>query len=341
MHLGYTHGTKDNDQGVNVREQDAIDAAKAAVNNLTDAKVDCVIDLGDMAHVPAPKKRAVLALAELINSSGLHWYSANGNHTLQRTRSDITLYDVLAAWCPNFHGYLGYGLAENTGAFLIPYGTEAEALANIPNDALFLAGHFASTDIPYVGTINITDYTTSLPTFLGHFHTRKLAIRGRPPVFAYETPTYIGATERFAWGEHENPTGVAVYDTISKQLDFIDHPTREWVDLYAEPEEVMDVLRNRDIENKIVRLTVKGSAVDYHTIDNKEIAKITRGALEFTKRRQSEATQIQSDSQDTVALGLIQEWERHIESQNLPKTVRSRITKIGSQALAQAGSIDT
>src|SRR3712207_3645967 len=120
MHLGYHRGTKVNKSGVNVREQDVIDAAFAGVRNLLDAGVSAIVDLGDMAHVPAPKKRAVLALIELVSSSGIPWYSANGNHTLQRSSSDIHLYNVLATQCPSFKGYTKPTYVPEIGAALIP-----------------------------------------------------------------------------------------------------------------------------------------------------------------------------------------------------------------------------
>lgn len=333
LHLGYSRGTREAN-GVNVREQDVIEAAQAAVQNLVKAKVDFIIDLGDTANTPAPRKRALLALCDIINSSELLWYSANGNHTLQRTNSDIHLYDVLAKWCPHFHGYTVPSMAEDTGVYIIPYGTEQDAIKDIPSDAVLVAGHFACDDVPFPGQhVAVADLPREIPTFLGHYHTRK--VYGWPdPNF----PVYVGATERFAWGEHRNPTGVAVFDMSTITLQFIEHPTREWINIETDKDGIIDELRNQELDGKIVRATIAASAEEYSTLDTKEIRRLSSAALEFTMRRQSATKPIESrDSTDTVSLGLLEEWQTHATEQKLSKKVRT----LGEQALATAGSIDS
>lgn len=327
MHMGYTRGTRDNEEGVNVREQDVLDAAQTAVNNLVSAGVEAIVDLGDMFHVPAPKKRALLAMVHMINKSGLPWFSANGNHTLQRTRSDLHVYDVLVDLCPNFHGYTTPNLVWKVGGYFIPYGTEVSALLDVPDGTKFLAGHFACDDVPFPGEhVSVKDLP-DLPVFLGHYHTRTV----------FGPRVYIGATERFAWGEATNPTGVAVYDTETNDIEFVDHETREWADITASASEVLDVLRTRDFEGKIVRVNVEGTPAEYHGLDIKAIRDIAKGSLEFQVRRVGSTETFAPDTTDTQTYSLLDAWGHHVSSLTIPKVRREHVRTIGERALASAG----
>lgn len=353
LHLGYTRGTRDNTDGVNVREQDVLDAGQAAVNNLVSAGVEAIVDLGDLFHVPAPKKRALLHAVHMINDSGLPWYSSNGNHTLQRTKSDLHVYDVLVDLCPKFSGYTVSVLSDIDG-YHIPYGDEVEALQHVPPDAKFIAGHFACDDVPFPGEhVSVKDLP-DIPTFLGHYHTRQLnmtvdyyvpeeagrydaAFKGAPPSATYQGPVYIGATERFAWGEANNPTGVAVFDTETKIIEFIEHKTREWVDVATGAEGAIDDLRGRDFEGKIVRVNVEGSPAEYHGLDIKAIRDIARSALEFTIRRAGSVEAFTPDKTDTQTYSLLDAWGAHVERTKMPKVQRGIVRTIGERALASAG----
>jgi len=328
IHAGYVRGTRDNADGVNVREQDVLDAATKAVHNLMRAGVEAIVDLGDLFHVPAPKKRALLHMVNLINESGVPWYSANGNHTLQRTKSDLHVYDVLSSLCSMFWGYTEPHLDLNTGAYLIPYGTEVEALQNVPSGAKFIAGHFACDDVPWPGEhVSVKDLPF-LPTFLGHYHTR----------FSYTGgPVYIGSTERFAWGEANNPTGVAVFNTDPKGLEFIDHETREWVDVNTDVERLLDDLRGRDLEGKIVRVNVTATAPEYHGLDIKSIRDMAKGSLEFAIRRTGASESFKpQEHTDTQTYSLLDAWQQHTASLK-PAEMRKAVQGLGSKALAGAG----
>ena len=330
MHLGYSRGNREDAFGVNQREQDIIGSAWAGVSNLHKAGVEAIVDLGDMAHTPHPKKRALMALINMINQSDTPWYSANGNHTLQRTKSDIHLYDVLESLCPNFHGYTAPAFIRDLGFYLIPYGTEAEALGNLPLDTRFIGGHFACDDVPFPGEhVSVTDLPSGIPTFLGHYHTRKVGT-------LWDSPVYIGATDRLAWGEAKNPTGVAILDKDSMAIEFIDHPAREWLDLQTTAEGVMDAIRP-DLTGKIVRLTVQATGPEYHSLDIKAIREIARPALEFSIRREGTAEAFSvADHADTQTYSLMEAWEQHAKNRKL----RRPVLETGSRALSSAGVIE-
>lgn len=336
LHAGYMRGTRENAQGVNVREQDILDAASAAVGNLVIAGVEAIVDLGDLFHVPAPKKRALVHMINTINWSGLPWYSANGNHTLQRTKSDLHVYDVLSEFCPKFHGYVEPTFVKEVGAYLIPYGTEAEALKKIPKKAEFIGGHFACDDVPWPGEHVAVADLPSIPTFLGHYHTRKITFKdNKPPTIMYG-PFYIGATERFAWGEATNPTGAAVFDTEDKGFSFIDHPTREWMDVTSDAKRLTDDLGGRDFEGKIVRINVDATPSEYHNLDIRAVRELARSALELQVRRVGTTEAFTADHADTQTYSLLEAWQAHTKSVK-PVEMRKSVRERGARALSEAG----
>jgi hypothetical protein len=361
IHLGYSRGTRENDHGVNQREQDIIDSAQLAVNNLVNAGVDAIVDLGDMAHTPAPKKRAVMALVNMIRNSDVPWYSANGNHTLQRTRSDIHLYDVLESLCSNFRGFVQPGLVRELGFYLIPYGTEVEALKNIPENTRYIGGHFACDDVPFPGEhVAVSDLPREIPTFLGHYHTRKGSVTvtrevqeiipeishlvefipGRTTI-SFDGPFYIGATDRLAWGEANNPTGVCLLDDTG-MIRFVDHEARKWLDLQATAEGVMDVLRSGDFTGKIVRLSIEATGPEYNGLNIKEIRELARPALEFQIKREGSAETFSvADHADTQTYSLMEAWKNHVEYSKKQIKFHKRMLELGNQALSQAGVVDS
>jgi DNA repair exonuclease SbcCD nuclease subunit len=322
-HAGYTRGTREED-GVNVREMDVLEAASAAIQNLAQSGVEAIVDLGDLFHVPAPKKRAILYMVRAINDSGLPFHSVNGNHTLVRTRSDLHIYDVLSEFCPRFRGYTNATFVKDLGAYLVPYGHEHDSLATFPTDTGWIGGHWAAENAGFPGEhVPLAALPRDIPTLLGHFHTRQIE--------KDNVATYIGATERFAWGEATNPTGAAVFDTDTKLISFIEHPTREWVDIITTVEEVQDALA-RDLEGKIVRVTVEATVPQYHNLDIKAIRELGKGALEFQVRRAGTAEAFTTtDHSDAMSFSLLEAWAAH--SGKLPKSVRD----LGARALASAG----
>lgn len=357
MHLGFSRGTKVNAEGVNLREQDFIDAVQRAVHNLMDAKVDIIVDAGDMAEVAAPKKRAVLALIEVIRESGVPWKSANGNHTLQRTRSDVHLYDVLGAMCPNFSGYTSAAYIPDVNGIFIPYSTAGditESLAVLHSehpDADFVVGHWSANDVPYPGDhVSVESLPHGIPSFLGHYHRRQVGEDDPHAVTTYDLtrdvigdrpfPLYLGATERSKWNEWDNPTGVAVWDTDTKTLTFIEHEARPWVDLHANAENYMEVV-DRDLEGAIVRLTIDASREQYSARDEVGLKKKVRSLspLEFEVRRKANREK-EAGTPAEATFSLNEDWAAHIKTARLAKGIQRELVKrIGEEALAMAGGL--
>lgn len=353
IHAGYHRGNRLDPMGTNVREADIYAAAGQGVENLIYARVDCIVDLGDMAHVPAPKKRAIRFLIDLVKTAGVPWYSVNGNHTLQRTASDIHLYDIIRDHAPNFHGYTYRTYNSDLRGMFIPYGTADEIRAGldaVPEGASFIAGHWAADDVPFPGDhVRVADLP-DIPVFLGHYHTRNVKYDMRDEVntngpfnmtdWAHpEKPIYIGATERLAWGEANNPTGVAIWDTEARTLEFIDHEARRWVDIVVTPEDYMEDRHYEQVEDAIVRVTANATAEEYLSMDLVSVRKRMASSIEYQIRRRAVSAETESTAV-AAGLSLGTGWHQHIAKAKLPKGIqRKEVERIGTEALANAGAL--
>lgn len=354
IHAGYYRGTRTNDKGVNQREADIYTAARRGVENLMEARVDVIVDLGDMAHTPSPRKRAVKFLIELVKYAKVPFYSANGNHTLQRTASDLHLYDLISEYAPNFRGYTTSTFNKDLRGLFIPYGTSdeiREALSLLPEGALFIAGHWAADDVPFPGDhVRVDELPRGIPTFLGHYHTRRYNVDYSwyvpPTMFGSEYkefirlspdmecqgPIYIGSTERLAWGEAKNPTGVAIWDTETKALEFVDHETRRWVDIVVNPDNYLEDAHYEHIEDSISRVTVEATAEEYAAMDLVAIRKKVASSLEHQIRRRSEDTTVEPVSAGSLSLSA--GWSNHIKTAKIPKGVtRKEVERVGLNAI--------
>lgn len=334
-HVGYFHGNRAAN-GVNIRESDVIRSFQAALENLANEGVEAILDLGDLANTPSPRKRAIAALIRTINEIDLPFYSVNGNHTLVRSQADIHLYELLESQCPKFHGFTEPG--EALGGYMIPYGDKDEVVSHLqllPADFSFIAGHWACSDVPYPGDhVPVGELPREKPVLLGHYHRRSAGVAGnrRPPFL----PIYVGSTDKFAWGEWNNPTGAAIFE--DGKIRFVDHQTREWVNLTANADNYLEVVRAHEIENAIVRLSIESTSEQYQSLDLVSVRKELAPSLEYQIRRTDlGATDEQEESQALSQVFSIEEnWKEHIKTAKIPRGVKRKdVETRGLEALTQ------
>lgn len=353
IHAGFHRYTKTNDKGVNVREADFYRAATDAVENLVGAGAEAIVDLGDLADTPHPRKRAVAFLIDLINGAGVPWYSVDGNHTKVRMSGDWHLYEFLEKHCRKFHGYREASWVGPIGAVLIPYGTSEEINLALQSSADqepdWIGGHFACDDVlPDGADVSTSDLPEGCPVFLGHYHGRSVpfpAINGRAASLktlgATGPPVYIGATERKAWGESQNPTGAAVYDTDSKVLTFIDHKVRDWIDLSATPEDYLDVVSDAIAgreDQPLMRLTIAATREEYRNVDELQAHRIAQAALDLQIRRLPTEEEQAAVPEEPPQFSLGDDWRSHLAAASIPDRVdRSEVERVGVDALSAVG----
>lgn len=335
IHMGYSHGTKaiaDGPMaGVNVREKDFIDAAFTAVTNLKKENVDFIVDAGDIAHVPAPKKRAISKLIELIKYAEVPFYSVDGNHTSLKSVSDIHLYHILNQECQNFHGWVGHGITHQ-GVGMVPHSYNPDVTMGRIEEVMglnpiMLVGHWAASDIKYDNSQVPLDFLPDdIPVFLGHFHKHT----------EQKKPTYIGSTERTAWDQWDYPTGVSVYDTDTGTLKYIQHPTRKFVNLLGNSENYLDVIASEDLTDAIVRLTITAGRQEYGTLNFREAKRRAHaaGALTYHHRRAKDKNE-EAETAETVEISSVNDaWIEHIRTADLENIQnRERIEQLGLEAL--------
>ena len=334
IHFGYYAGNKVNDQGVNIREQDHYDAAFNAVDHLKAEGVDVIIDAGDMAEVPAPRKRALINLVELVRFAGVPFYSVDGNHTSLKSSNDSHVYDLIGNECENFVGIREPTFDPYTRISFVPHSYDNEELKDSIRLSLdrmtqVMVGHSAADDIPYVGQVSRSDLPKGIAIFLGHYHNYRPSNE--------HNPTYLGSTEKTAWDQWDYPTGCAVYDSDNGRYTRIEIPTREWVDINAGPDDYMDALFAEDITGKIARLTVNATPAEYNLVNIVAAKGHAREAqaANFTMRRKN-STVAGAMANDILGEngGLNQQWIDFAEASNVPAGVdRRRIVDLGLEVL--------
>jgi len=335
IHFGYHAGNRVTEDGINIRELDHYDAAYAAVRELKKEGVDVILDCGDMAEIPAPRKRAILNLIDLVRYAGVPYYSVDGNHTSLKSSSDIHIYDIIASECSNFHGYRGPAYDKTTRVSFVPHSYNNDEIrefieTSLHRDTEILIGHWAADNIPYVGQVAMRDLPEGVRIFLGHYHNY------RPS--SEHHPTYVGSTEKTAWDQWDYPTGCGIWDSDTESYTRIDIPTRDWANIEGDASDCLEMLTSTDVRDKIARLTVYATPAEYSLVDQvaaKAYARDSR-ALHFTMRRKNplnieEAVQQRLGEQE----GLVAQWAAYITDVDLPKNVsRKRIADMGSEALA-------
>lgn len=335
-HLGFSRYSKVNEQGTNIREADLYGAFVTGMENLVNAGVEAIVHLGDVADTPNPKKRALRVMVDTIRAVGVPVYAACGNHEMARRSTDLHLYRYLSDYCSNFYGYIEPTLVEPLGGFLIPYGNADEIRAGLEQaeraGVRWIGGHFACNDVlPQGHDITIPDLPVGVPVLLGHFHGRR---HGNP-----RWPIYIGATERKAWGEANNPTGVAVFDTDTGDITYIDHKARPYIDVVATPDTYLETLDLLDdgLEGAMVRLTVDATPEQYRSLHEQEARKRASAALDFTMRRLTAADKPERE-RAPATLSLVGAWREQVRDAQLPSGVlRERVQAHGEAALAASG----
>lgn len=334
IHFGFHHGSRVNDQGVNVREQDFIDAGNAALSNLVSRGVDVIVDGGDMAHVPAPKKRAISALIDHVRSvDPLRYLSADGNHTSLKSTSDVHLYHILHKECPNFVGATTPVLTEE-GIALVPHDYDPEVVKRrietvMKEQPIMLVGHFAAHKaFDRQGYVDDSFLPTDIPVWLGHYHNH---VESDGP-----GPNYIGSTEHTGWDQWEFPTGATIFDTDTGEIEYIPHESRRHVNLIADTTNYLDVFEGEDLNDAIVRLTIAATPQEWNALDTNRTKRLAQAgnALEYTVRRAKDKNKEEPELAATDSESIVDGWKKHVGSADT--TFREEVEKRGVEVLNAA-----
>lgn len=333
LHYGYHVGNKVNEEAVNARESDFYKAGFAAISSLVGRGVDVIVDGGDLAHVPAPKKRALSELIDHVRSvDPLRYLSADGNHTSLKSTADIHVYDIIAQECPNFVGAIKPTVTEE-GIALIPHSYDPEQVIRyvdeaMKSDPIMLVGHFAASNIDFDHTkVDIKYLPTNIPVWLGHYHLHTESPKG--------LPSYIGSTETTAWDQWDFPHGATLFDTETGEVEYIEHETRRFVNLIADPSNYIDVFDRDDLADSMVRLTITATPEQWNTLDTRETRRLaqSKGALVYTQRRAKDKTEAEVAEVAYTDEGITEGYRRRVKGSEVPAKLRQAVINRGVEAL--------
>jgi len=170
-----------------------------------------------------------------------------GNHDIYyRDVLDINSSSLL------LDGYLDYirvvdepttlTLEDNTTIDLIPWicpSKEKEILEYIKNSKSDLCfGHFEISKLPmYVGVeshtgLDIRVFEHYELVCSGHYHTKS----------SKDNVVYVGTPYEMTWQDYNDPKGIHIFDTETRELTFIESPLRKFVKIeYNDTQEIPDV----------------------------------------------------------------------------------------------------
>jgi hypothetical protein len=143
--------------------------------------------------------------------------------------------------------------------------------------------------------------------------------------------------ERFAWGEHNNPTGVGIFDTDTGKIEFIETHTREWLDVKRTKDNYLAKYDGIMVEDSIVRVNITATQAEYHTLDMVKLRKKLDKSLEYSVRRVEPIVEPEEEPTSIINSSLFDSWKEHISKKRMPSGVsKKEIEEAGISAIDRA-----
>jgi len=361
-HLGYSEGTKTNENGLNLREADVYNAFTEVVDKITEIKPGLIIHSGDLFDNSRPTNKAInFVLKEIkrISKLGIPFVLISGNHSTPRTRTSSSIFEAFSLFDNIYPVYkLEYKEIKLKSASIhcIPHMlTEQEmqksfnnvkpnpksdinilvAHVGISAEKQYKMGEFNEQIIPYGSLAKKHDFNYIA---LGHYHKNiKLA----------DNIYYSGSTKRFSFDDVGQDKGFIVMDTENdkKPVRFTPIAIREIVSIgpidciSLTPREITEQIE-KDTKGKIKEKTV------LVTLTNLSRQKYIE--LDFLKLKEftSEATYIKFNYQwaqeDGVKISqtsigsLSTEFEVFLKKQRFKDLDKKRLKELGIEYLSKA-----
>lgn len=358
-HLGFSAYSKlDVAEGINQREADFYRSFQEAIDRVLELRPDVVLHAGDLFDTVRPQNRAIdFALKQLLRLSeaGIETVLISGNHSTPRLREtgnifrifehlrhihpvhepggktivvgDATVYAVPHSTTPT--------LAEVTSGLAPSRDTRYSVLlvhAGVVGAEIYKMDEFSEQTIPMENISADWDYVA-----LGHYHEfKKIGPR------AY----YSGSTERLSFTEANQRKGFIEVDLASGALRFHELTTRPMLDLdpidargLTSSEilaEARDRLSSSDIDEKIVRLVVKGvSSEAARGLEAPAIRRFGASALYFDLRIERAEEEEQALVSDTRIGLLTDEFARYVSGLDFPDEKKRKLLDLGMPYLQE------
>lgn len=336
-HIGYSAFARiDSDTGINQREVDFYTSFERFVEIALKEHPGLIIHSGDLFDTVRPSNRAIsFALQQIkkLSDAGIPFVAISGNHETPRLKETGSVFRILEH-LPNCSF-----VYENGFKRIVSDGVEIMCHPHA-SDEEFRQGMAAASEVEkehprivmlHVGVVGLgvfrTDEINELilkPSdmdpkadyiALGHYHEFTEISKNT---------AYAGSTERLSISEANSEKGFIDLDLDSGNKRFVMLPTRPMIDIPALKLEgenasevrdrILDELEGREIDDAIIRMTVRGISRDAHrSLDLNRIRKYAQKALNFELR-------IERDEKEQVIGGatshigsLEEEFRRYLE----------------------------
>lgn len=137
---------------------------------------------------------------------------------------------------------------------------------------LELAGHELHKGMPADHGMDDKQFSNFEGVFTGHYHTKS----------SKNDIHYLGSPYEMTWVDHDDPKGFYIFDTVTKEVEFIENTNRMHEKIYYN--DVLNVYGSEDVsslKNKMVKLIVEKKT--NHAMFDALVDKINKaGPLNFT-----------------------------------------------------------
>lgn len=359
-HLGLAAFSRlDPDTGMNLREKQIYENFLRGINDIINAKPDCVVHAGDIFDTVKPKTKAyttVLEALERLSQAGIPLIIIAGNHSMAKTRYTTSPFEVLTYHPANIHAAYKFRYekveVQDTIFHLIPnmlrvedYRTAYDQIELSKNHHNVLVTHGLATQIKDKRLATVAEHeldTTILSEdfdyiALGHYH-RQCQIT--------DNAWYSGSTEYLTYGEIRDEKGGLVFDTTTKEVKHLSLPKTAMADLGTikcagvHPGDITDEIIARVTQKNLplyamVQVTLDGMSREHGKgIDTKQLAGIRENLLDLKIRVKSEAEDMPVPLQQDIRLiDYLQEFEGFIGQKQMSAKQKEFVLAKGRDVL--------
>ncbi len=371
VHLGYRAYSRVDKHGRNQRESDILVAFRRALREAVNAEPDLIVITGDLFHTVRPSNTSLLGAYQYLSQAqeirkGAPLLIIAGNHETPRTIESGCILEILRHIPGVIVVYDTLQAVEFESLGIYALCIPSRGVPEIEQRMIEPDPHAKVNLLLLHGILEgVTHYALERPI------DRKRIVRdewdyialGDYHLYQQVAPNayYSGATEFTStniWEEADKPKGIIVYDTDTRQHEFIPIRTRTVIDLLPiDAKELTVQALNEAIESRansvenfdgaIVRQRIENILPEQRSgIDGELIRELRVRALHYQLDlrasgawRRSSASSTEGDDSGESRLTLVDEWRLFAEQYPLSAEIdRAELIRLGTHYLNLAGS---
>lgn len=362
-HLGLAAFSRlDPNTGMNLREKQIYDNFLRGINDIINARPDCLVHAGDLFDTVKPKTKAyttVLEALDRLSQAGIPLVIIAGNHSMPKTRYTTSPYEVLgyhkadvkAAYKFRYEKYeLGDTVFHLLPNMLRPedYRTEFDKIEFSASHHNVLVTHGLATQIRDKRLATVAEHELDNTILsgdfdyiaLGHYH-RQCQVT--------DNAWYAGSQEYLTYGEIRDTKGGLLVDTKTRDVSHFSLPCTPMADLGTiacagmHPGDITEEIIARVTQRNLplyamAQVTLDGMSREHGKgIDMKQLAGVREQLLDLKIRVKSEAEDTPVPlQQDIRMIDYLQEFDGFITKKNLSEKQRAFVAARGREVLQAA-----